>query len=157
MGLPVRQSPPLLYFVIALFWPGRAMRHVFTCTILFLVCGAAHAGMPSFSLSDLASARVSAISFFLLLILLVALGVKALWNTMRRDFPRLPRLDFKRALALVVLLGLLFDVILLMIAGTREIMTPEAWEKSGTTYQLRDRNVSARTASESDTPTSRLQ
>ena len=133
------------------------MRHAVVSSVLFLLCHAAHAGMPSVTLSDLATARLTAISFFLLLMLLVAVGVKALWNAMRRDFPRLPRLDFKRALALVVLLGLLFDVILLMIAGTREIMTPEAWEKSGTTYQLRDQDASAHAARESDGRESRLQ
>ena len=133
------------------------MRYTSIAILFYLWSAAAYAGMPSVTLSDLAEARLSAISFFLLLILLVALGVKVLWNTMRRDFPKLPRIDYKRALALVVLLGLLFDVILLMIAGTREIMTPEAWEKSGTTYQLRDRDASARVAPQSKAPSSRLQ
>jgi hypothetical protein len=27
--------------------------------------------------------------------------------------------------------------VLLMISGTRELMTPGAWEKRGTTYQLK--------------------
>ena len=113
------------------------MRHFVFLGLISCASSAAHAGMPAFTLSDLASARLSAISFFLVLTMLVALGVKMLWNSMRRDFPRLPRLDFKKALVLVVLLGLLFDIVLLMIAGTREIMTPEAWERGETTYKLR--------------------
>jgi hypothetical protein len=93
--------------------------------------------MPVVTLSDTAELRLSGISFFLLTILLVAWGVRALWNLLRRDFPRLPFLDYKRSVALVVLLGLCFNVVLLMIAGTRELMTPGAWEKSGATYQLK--------------------
>jgi hypothetical protein len=104
---------------------------------LAFACSAAHAGMPVVTLSDTAELRLSGISFFLLTILLVAWGVRALWNLLRRDFPRLPLLDYKRSVALVVLLGLCFNIVLLMIAGTRELMTPGAWEKSGTTYQLK--------------------
>jgi hypothetical protein len=99
--------------------------------------GVAYGGMPVVTLSDTAELRLSGISFFLLTILLVAWGVRALWNLLRRDFPRVPFLDYKRSVALVVLLGLCFNVVLLMIAGTRELMTPGAWEKNGTTYQLK--------------------
>jgi len=95
------------------------------------------AGMPHFTLSDVANLRLSGISFFAAVLLLCALGVKLLWNYLRRDFPRWPRLDYGRAVALVVLLGLVFDIVLLMIAGTRELMTPGAWEKSEVTYRLR--------------------
>ncbi len=98
---------------------------------------AAWAGMPNISLSDAASLRLSGISFFLVLLLLSALGFKYLWNYLRRDFSRLPYLSYKMALAFVLLLGLLLNVVLLMIAGTRELMTPGAWEKSGITYKLK--------------------
>jgi hypothetical protein len=94
------------------------------------------AGMPSVSLSDAASLRLSGISFFLVLLLLSAVGFRYLWNYVRRDFSQLPYLSYKMALAFVLLLGLLLNVILLMIAGTRELMTPGAWEKSGITYKL---------------------
>ena len=105
--------------------------------VLVVASATVHAGMPVVTLSDTAELRLSGISFFLLTILLVAWGVRALWNLLRRDFPRLPFLDYKRSVALVVLLGLCLNVVLLMIAGTRELMTPGAWEKSGTTYQLK--------------------
>lgn len=105
--------------------------------IALLSWGITYAGMPVVTLSDTAQLRLSGISFFLVVILLVAWGVRFLWNLLRRDFPRLPLLDFKRSVALVVLLGLCFNVVLLMIAGTRELMTPGAWEKNGATYQLK--------------------
>lgn len=93
--------------------------------------------MPSFTLSEVAAMRFQAISFFLLVFLGVALAVKALWNRLRRDVPRLPRLSFGAALALVFLWGLGFQLVLSMIAGGRELMTPGAWEKTGATYQLK--------------------
>lgn len=106
---------------------------------LVFYAGAAVAGMPSLVLSDAASLRLSGISFFVALLLITALGFKYLWNYLRRDFSRMPHLSYAKALAFTLLLGLLFNIILLMIAGTRELMTPGAWEKSGITYKLRDR------------------
>jgi hypothetical protein len=94
------------------------------------------AGMPSFTLTDLWSMRVQSISFFLLVLLLSALGVKWLWNYLRRDFAKLPQLTYLRSLSLVILLGLLFMVVLTMISGARELMTPGAWKKQGATYAL---------------------
>jgi hypothetical protein len=38
----------------------------------------------------------------------------------------------------VTLWGLLFLLILTMISGARELMTPGAWEKHGSTYELKD-------------------
>ena len=94
------------------------------------------AGMPSVTLSDVGSMRLSAISFFVALLLLAAWGFKHLWNYVRRDFGRMPYLSYRMSLAAVLLLGILFNIVLLMIAGTRELMTPGAWEKSGITYKL---------------------
>ena len=98
--------------------------------------GGVLAGMPSFTLSDLAEMRVQSISFFLAVLLLGAWGVKGLWNGLRRDFPRLPRLGYRRALMLVALWGLVFMLVLSMISGARELMTPGAWERDGLTYKL---------------------
>ena len=54
------------------------------------------------------------------------------------DFTRLPRLSYSKALAMVVLWGLLFVVVLTMISGARELMTPGAWKKNGITYSVVD-------------------
>ena len=96
----------------------------------------AWAGMPFFSLNELAHLRLEVISFFLLVILLVACCVLGLWRALRKDFPHLPALGFRRALAMVTLLGLAFYLVLVMIAGARELMTPGAWTKQGATYHL---------------------
>jgi hypothetical protein len=80
--------------------------------------------------------RIEAISFFVLVFLLSAAAVRAIWNGLRADFPRLPRLSYGKALGVVSLWGLLFLLVLTMISGARELMTPGAWEKKGPTYQL---------------------
>jgi hypothetical protein len=100
--------------------------------------GVAWGGMPTVRLHEVARLRMEVISFFLLGLLASAVVVALVWNGLRRDFPRLPRLSFGRALGVVVLWGLLFIVVLTMISGARELMTPGAWEPRGWTYQLRE-------------------
>src|SRR5262245_22893055 len=85
---------------------------------LLATAAAARAGMPSplpteddlirvVRLTDTASLRLQVISFFLFGLLLCAGAVQLLWNLVRRSAPRLPRLTFGRALAGVILWGLL--------------------------------------------------
>ena len=97
------------------------------------------AGMPvPYTLRDLARLRLEAISFFLVVLLVSAKLVQWLWNGLRSPAGRVPRLSYPRSLGVVVLWGLLFSVVLAMISGARELMTPGAWEKRGATYRLRD-------------------
>lgn len=112
----------------------------------------AQAGMPSplpievprvFQLSTPALERFQTISFFLLVFALCSAIVMFLWNYLQRDFPRLPRLTFGRAAAGVFLWGLLFVIVLTMISGARELMTPRAWEQRGYTYQIAEPPSSA--------------
>jgi hypothetical protein len=67
--------------------------------------------------------------------------VRFLWNLLQRDFPKLPRLSFHKAIAGVLLWGLLFVIVLAMISGARELMTPGTWMKDGGTYRLAASNV----------------
>lgn len=89
-------------------------------------------------LTDTTEHRLQAISFFLVGVLLSALAVQVLWNVFRKDFPRLPRMRYRTALGGTVLWGLMFVVVLTMISGARELMTPGAWVKNGFTYQLKE-------------------
>jgi hypothetical protein len=113
--------------------------------LLLLPSSAARAGMPApppanpeqiFRLNETAQLRLQAISFFLPGFLLCAAAVRWLWNYLQRDFPQLPRLSYPKALAGVLLWGLLFIIVLTMISGARELMTPGAWRKQGFTYRL---------------------
>lgn len=94
------------------------------------------AGMPGVSLTDFAATRLEVISMFLVGILMSAFVIQGVWNGLRTEFTSLPQLSYRRALALVFLWGLLFVIVLTMISGARELMTPGAWIKKGNTYDL---------------------
>lgn len=98
----------------------------------------AEAGMPLVLLTEIASHRVEAISFFAVSFVVVSFAVWRLWNGLRRDFPAMPELRFRHAVALILLWGLAFNLVLTMISGARELMTPGAWSKEGATYRLSD-------------------
>lgn len=83
-----------------------------------------------------AAPYLQAISFFTVVLLVCGWAVKGLWQVLRKDFAWLPALSYGRSLSLVVLWGLLFVVVLTMISGARELMTPGAWRKQGWTYKL---------------------
>jgi hypothetical protein len=104
----------------------------------------ARAGMPMATLSEIASMRLEAISFFLIVFLMSSGLVWKIWNSARKDFPRLPHLSYWRATGLVALWGLLFLLVLTMISGARELMTPGAWHKAGLTYKLVDDDQAAK-------------
>jgi hypothetical protein len=101
---------------------------------------------PMVTLTDVARMRVENISFFLAGLLLSSAAIQFLWNRLRGDVPIFPRLSYGKALGVVVLWGLLFVLVLTMISGARELMTPGAWEKQGRTFRL-----AGSTAASSDT------
>ena len=116
-----------------------AIRSCFGSLVLALSLNReAVAGMPSVTLTDVARLRFEAISFFVALFLGSTWCVRGIWNGLRGDFPRLPRLSFARASGLVAIWGLLFLLVLTMISGARELMTPGAWKKQGLTFKLAD-------------------
>src|SRR5262245_37903826 len=101
--------------------------------LLALATPAARAGIASplptnpqrvLLLNETPRMRLQAISFFVVALLGCALAVRGLWNCVQRDFPQLPRLTFLKSLAVVVLWGLALVIVLAMIAGARELMTP---------------------------------
>ncbi len=107
-----------------------------------LMPGVAMAGMPSPELTKIAELRFQTLSFFLMILLASAAMIQLIWNfALRPTLPRLPRLNYWRALGLVALWGLLFVIVLTMISGARELMTPGAWERNGPngiTYRVKD-------------------
>jgi hypothetical protein len=100
--------------------------------------GHASAGMTVITLTDIARTRIDALSFFIFIYLVISWLVKLLWNHLSKTFTALPQLDYRRALGLVFLSGLMFYVVLTMISGARELLTPGAWEKQGVGYRLRE-------------------
>jgi hypothetical protein len=80
--------------------------------------------------------RLQEISFFLVVVVVSALGFRLLWNYCFKSMPLVPRVKFRHALGLTVILSLLMLLVLTMISGARELLTPGAWRKQGSTYQL---------------------
>jgi hypothetical protein len=114
--------------------PGRSI--LLIAAALLVRADVALAGMPSVTLSDLARMRIQVISFFAVCLLLSARAIQWIWNSLRADIPRLPHLGYRRAVGLVSLWGLLFLLVLTMISGARELMTPGAWKKEGYVFKL---------------------
>lgn len=123
----------------------RARTFLFAVLAIPSFTPAAFAGMPSplpsdvvrvLELNESAEHRIQAISFFLVGLLISTFVVRWLWNALRRDFKKLPHLTFGKSLVLVCIWGLLFVIVLTMISGARELMTPSAWKQDGLTYTL---------------------
>lgn len=122
-------------------------------TACLISTDAAFGGMrPPVMLTDLAKFRLQSVSFFLVILLICAAFVRWGWNYLGRDFKRLPHLTYPKSIVLVLLWGLTFMIVLSMIAGARELMTPGAWEsRADGGYRLAqgtDDNPYARTGPE---------
>lgn len=96
------------------------------------------AGMPSPQLvvTELGKRRLEEISFFVLCFLLGAAVFRLLWNLVQKDVSWWPRLTYRGTLALLCVWGCLLTVVLSLISGARELMTPAAWSPKGVTYQV---------------------
>lgn len=104
--------------------------------------------MTVVTLTDVAEARLDALSFFLFTYFVISWVVKLIWNQLAKSFAALPKLKYREALGVVFVSGLLFYVVLTMISGARELLTPGAWEKQGSGYRLRGEEVTALTKEE---------
>lgn len=116
----------------------KRFRSTFILFFWLAAAGQASAGMTVITLTDLARARLDALSFFLVTYLVISWLVKIIWNQLAKSFTVLPRLKYLQALAVVFTTGLMFYVVLTMISGARELLTPGAWEKQGMGYRMRE-------------------
>lgn len=114
------------------------LRTLLPASLLFLVKGEAWAGMTTYDLNDVVRLRVEDVSFFAVLILVSGLGIRLLWNHVAKGLPILPKMSYTRALCLTALLSLMMLLVLSMISGARELLTPGAWRRQGSAYQLND-------------------
>ena len=62
--------------------------------------------------------------------LLATIVLNLSWNALAKS-TTLPALSFGKTVILTVLLGMLFFLVLVMISGSRELLTPGAWQPSG--------------------------
>jgi hypothetical protein len=134
-GLPKRGARTSIRDMI----PSHGRRTAALCgAISFLAAAPAWAGMAMPRFADMARARIEVISFFVVGFLLLALVYRWLWNSLARDFPKLPHLSYRGALGALIVSGLFIYVVLTMISGARELLTPGAWERSGVMYKIRE-------------------
>jgi hypothetical protein len=122
---------------------GNTMKRGFgiiPATVCFLAAVAgpsnAQAGMTVYGLRDIYRVRLEDISFFIFLFVACSFILKLLWNHAVKGFPSIPRLTLVRAFSVAGLLGLSMLLILTMISGIREVLTPEAWRRQGSSYRL---------------------
>jgi hypothetical protein len=106
--------------------------------LLFGLVETANAGMTVYDLNDVVRLRIEDISFFAVLLLVSGLGIRFLWNHVARGLPILPRLSYSRALCLTGLLSLFMLLVLSMISGARELLTPGVWRRQGSAYYVND-------------------
>ncbi|MCH5372383.1 MAG: hypothetical protein JJ992_00275 [Planctomycetes bacterium] len=71
-----------------------------------------------------------------IVLLVGALFIKLLWNSLASGIEKLPQLTYLRSLGLTVLWGLAMVVVLILIDGTRHTLSPSAWVREGWTYRL---------------------
>ena len=116
---------------------GWAHCGILLVAILFLP-SQAHAGMRVYTLTDVVAARLQVISFFVAFSLVLAFVFQRCWNALVPDFPRIPVLSYRKSIAFILVASLFCGLILTMISGARELMTPGAWDKTGTGYKLRE-------------------
>ena len=104
------------------------------------------AGMPSVlptswggtgQLTEVTTERLQAISFFVVGLFACSLAIQCLWNIVAKNSAWLPKLSFGKALVLILLWGSLFVIVLTMISGARELLTPGAWKQEGMIYKLK--------------------
>ena len=111
---------------------------LFFSTLFLLFECPLFAGMPSVRLGYMTSLRIEAISFFLFIFFISTWIFKYLWNGVFVEMANLPKITYMRALGIMILWGMLFNLVLTMISGARELMTPGAWEPKGITYKLKN-------------------
>ena len=117
---------------------GRGLQQGGLLVASFAIALPAHAGMTVYGLNDIYRLRLQEISFFLLMLFGCALVLKLLWNHAFKGFSSIPRLRYGQAFCGALMFGMLMLLILTMISGIREVLTPGAWRRQGTSYRLND-------------------
>ena len=104
--------------------------------IFLLITSIAEAGMPAVTLSEFGANRLIGISTALfVLIIVVATLLMVCWNKLVEG-STWPKLSHPKAIGVAFLAGLFSFLVLVMIAGSRELLTPKAWQPNGILYKI---------------------
>jgi len=119
----------------------RKFHQSFCCivaaTILTLqMTASAQAGMSSIVLTEYGVKRITGLSTAIFFGLVVStLLVRFFWGLLVRE-TEWPKPTLVKSFAATFLGGLLFFLVLVMIAGSRELFSPGAWQPDGILYKL---------------------
>jgi hypothetical protein len=113
-------------------------RGLVICFVTVASAATARAGMTAYDLNDLVRLRLEDISFFALLLVGCSVCIKLIWNYVAKGIPQWPRISFGRSFALTFILSLTMLLVLSMISGARELLTPNVWRRQGSAYRLND-------------------
>ena len=117
---------------------GEIMKNVKWVVGLVVFCSTttAQAGMSSIVLTEYGVERFTGLSTALFFGLVVStLLVRFFWGLLVQE-TEWPKPTLAKSFAATFLGGLLFFLVLVMIAGSRELLTPGAWEPDGILYKL---------------------
>jgi len=104
--------------------------------MIFCSTATAQAGMSSIVLTEYGVERITGLSTALFFGLVVStLLVRFFWGLLVHE-TEWPKPTLMKSFAATFLGGLLFFLVLVMIAGSRELLTPGAWEPDGILYKL---------------------
>ncbi len=81
------------------------------------------------SLTDVTRIHIEGVSFFLLILLLSALGVQGIWNAVAADFPTWSPLSYKYAVGIIVIWGTICAPIYATITAVKEWKPTPGFQK----------------------------
>ena len=118
----------------------KRIRHSIGIVVMLMLTtqmtATAQAGMSSIVLTEYGVRRITGLSTALFFGLVVStLLVRFFWGLLVRETDW-PKPTLAKSFAATFLGGLLFFLVLVMIAGSRELLTPGAWKSDGILYTL---------------------
>ena len=118
----------------------KRIQHIFSAVVASILTlqmtAPAQAGMSSIVLTEYGVARITGLSTSLFFGLVVStLLVRFFWGLLVRE-TEWPKPTLVKSFAATFLGGLLFFLVLVMIAGSRELFSPGAWQPDGILYKL---------------------
>ena len=117
---------------------SHVKKHVAWTMFLILLLGTApvYAGMSSILLTEYGVERFAGLSAAIFFGLIVStLLVRFFWGLLVLE-TNLPKPTLVKSFAVTFLGGLLFFLVLVMVAGSRELFSPGAWVPDGILYKI---------------------
>ena len=83
---------------------------------------------PRLIVTDFGKNRLGEISFFVLCFLIFTAGFCWVWNGFHKEFPQLPRFNYRDSLGVMFLWGTALTMVISLVSSFRQSLTPAAME-----------------------------